>query len=74
MVQRKEGSRRNTSVFPGFLTKRWTIFASNPKDVQMASISNRSNLGRATSPPGGRFGPSCSPTGRLDGAINEFTP
>jgi len=40
----------------------------------MASISNQSDLGRATSPPGGLFGPSCSPFGRLDGAVYEFTP
>ncbi|WP_235054339.1 hypothetical protein, partial [Novosphingobium lindaniclasticum] len=49
-------------------------FASNPKDAQMASISRQSDLGRATSPPGGPFGPSCSPFGRLDGAIYAFTP
>jgi hypothetical protein len=49
-------------------------FALNPKDAQMAFISNRTDLGRAARPPGGRLGPNCSPFGRLDGAIYEFTP
>ncbi|WP_288805261.1 hypothetical protein, partial [uncultured Novosphingobium sp.] len=70
----------NMSIFQDFPTQRWAILVkrSSPqgkprRGAQMASISNRSCLGRATSPPGGNFGPICSPFGRLDGAVYEFT-
>ncbi|WP_292636636.1 hypothetical protein, partial [Novosphingobium sp.] len=72
MAQRKKGRRWNMSIFQAFPTQRWAILVKSRRDAQMASISGRSCLGRATSPPGGTFGPSCSPFGRLDGAVYEF--
>src|SRR3546814_2155769 len=69
MAQGKEDRRRNMSIFPGYPTQRWAILIKSLRDTQMASISNRKALGKATSLPGAPSGPVCSPFGRLDGAI-----
>ncbi|WP_408589587.1 hypothetical protein, partial [Novosphingobium sp.] len=63
-----------------FPTPQWAVLVkrSSPqgksrRDTRTASISNESNLGKATSLPDGRFRPISSPFGCLDGAIYEFT-
>ncbi|ALJ11771.1 hypothetical protein LH19_02720 [Sphingopyxis macrogoltabida] len=62
------------SIFQDFSTKQWAILIKSLRDVQMASISARKPLGKATSLPGASFGPICSPFGRLDGAVIEYGP
>ncbi|HEX7750843.1 MAG TPA: hypothetical protein VF440_00425, partial [Novosphingobium sp.] len=49
------------------------ILIKSLRDAQMASISAKAALGKATSLPCGRLRPICSPFGRLDGAGYEFT-
>ncbi|WP_298168762.1 hypothetical protein, partial [Novosphingobium sp.] len=61
------------SISQAFPTQQWAILAKPLRGDQMASISNQRALGKATSLPGGRLGPICSPFGRLDGAVYEFT-
>jgi hypothetical protein len=51
MARRKEGRRRNMSIFQDFLTLCWAILIKSLRDAGMASISNRSGLGRATARP-----------------------
>jgi len=61
------------SIFQTDLTLQWAVLIKSPWDVQMASISNRNALAKATSLRGAHFSPICSPFGRLDGGIYEFT-
>jgi hypothetical protein len=72
MAQRKEAGRGNMSIFQALPTLRWAILVKPLRGVQMASISVKSALEKATSLPGGRLRPSCLPFGRLDGAGYEF--
>ena len=79
MAQCEERSRWNMSIFRDFSTKQWAILIKAPLplnwgDVQMANISGRKPLARATSPRGASFGPICSPFGRLDAAVMEYGP
>ena len=60
------------SIFQAFLTRQMAVLAKSLRDAKMASIPARA-LGRATSPPGGRIDPGCSPFWRLGGAVYEFT-
>jgi hypothetical protein len=62
------------SIFQAFSTKQWAILIKSLRDAQMASISVRKPLGKATSLPGASFSPSCSPFGRLDRAVMEYGP
>src|SRR3989344_7525081 len=74
MAHCEERRRRHMSIFRDFSTKQWAILVKSLRDVQMASISKRKPLGKATSLPGAPFGPTCSPFGRLDGAVREYGP
>src|SRR3546814_2208768 len=74
MAQGEERRRRNMSIFRDFSTKQWAILIKSPLslnwgDAQMASISVRKPLARATSPRGASFGPISSPFGRLDRVV-----
>src|SRR3546814_6818539 len=60
------------SIFPDFSTKQWAILIKSLRDAQIASISDRKVLGKATSLPGAPFGPICSPFGRLDAVGIEY--
>lgn len=60
-------------MFQAEPTRQWAILIKSRRDAGMASISNRKALGKATSLPGAPFGPICSPFGRRDGAVYEFT-
>jgi hypothetical protein len=61
------------SIFQADLTLHRGILVKSRRDVQMASISNRNALTKATSLRGAHSGPICSPFERLDHAIYEFT-
>ena len=56
------------SIFQALSTPQRAILVKSLRDVQMASISNRKALAKATSLRGAPFGPICSPFGRLDRA------
>jgi len=77
MACREERRRRNIDIFPDFSTLREAIlaksalFAEKWGDVGIASISDRNDLGKAISLPGGHFRPICSPFRRLEGAVNR---
>ncbi len=73
MARRKKEGCRNMSIFQTTPTPRWAILVKSLRDVQMASISNRKALAKATSLRGASFGPICSPFGRLDPADYKFT-
>jgi hypothetical protein len=57
-------------IFQTELTWRWALLVKSLRDGGMASSSNRAALGKATSLPGARIGPCCSPFRRLEGAVN----
>jgi hypothetical protein len=61
------------SIFQDFSTLVRAILAKSLRDDQMASISNRKPLAKATSLSGTPFHPICSPFGRLDRLVYEFT-
>ncbi|ALJ14959.1 hypothetical protein LH19_18975 [Sphingopyxis macrogoltabida] len=62
------------SIFRDFSTKQWAILIKSLRDAQMASISTRKPLGKATSLSCASFGSICSPFGRLDGVVWEHRP
>ncbi len=61
------------SILQGFPTQQWAIFAKSLRDDQMASISNRNSLAKATSLRDANLGPICLPFERLGGGVSEFT-
>lgn len=73
MAQCKEARYRNMSIFQTDPTSQWAILVKSRRDVQMASISYRNALVKAPSLRGAHFGTICSPFGRLDGVVYEFT-
>jgi hypothetical protein len=73
MARCKKGRRGNMSIFRDFPTQQWAILAESLRDAGMASSSDKPALGKATSLPGGRLRPICSPFQRLDGADRGFT-
>jgi hypothetical protein len=70
MARREEERRGNMSIFQADPTLRWAILGKSRRDAEMASISNRNALAKATSLRGAHFGPICSPFRRLEGAGN----
>ncbi len=61
------------SLFQTDPTQQWTILIKSLREAQMASISAKAALEKATSLSCGPLRPICSPFGRLDGAIYDFT-
>ncbi|OJX92569.1 MAG: hypothetical protein BGP00_21560 [Novosphingobium sp. 63-713] len=61
------------SIFRAEPTPQWAGWVKSRSDAKMASISNKSVLGKATSLPCGRFRPISSPFWRLEGVVYGYT-
>ena len=72
MAECEEERCRNMSIFQTDLTLQSAILVKSRRDVQMASISNRNALAKATSLRGAHFRPICSPFERLDDDPIEY--